>query len=65
MKCPKCKKGEMYAFVNFLVEMPFEDIYNAPKRNFRKKEYQIWSADWDKIRSIHCDKCGYIQNFNR
>lgn len=59
MKCPKCKKGKMHMYVNFGIEIPAEDMFFVTKTKLRSKEYQILSADWDRVRNIFCTKCGY------
>ena len=46
-------------FVYFLIEMPVDDMYKVTKTKLRSKKYQIWLAEWDRIKTIVCDKCGY------
>ena len=57
--CPECKV-EMTMSVSLYMVMPSSLEYKITKRDLRKKEVEIWGADWEGARYV-CPNCGYVQ----
>ena len=57
MKCKHCGCDDFTVMTTMIVSMPSDMYRHLTKQKMRKKEFEVWSVNWD-LADFICKNCG-------